>query len=41
MLSNLGEPFLVLRLGVADPDHAGPRHTRRLPADQVVEIVKQ
>ena len=26
-------------LGVADPDHAGPPHTPRLPADQVVEIV--
>ncbi len=40
MLSDLGEPFLALRLGVADPDHAGPPHTPRLPTDQVVEIVE-
>jgi hypothetical protein len=38
MLANLGEPYLVLRLGSADPDHAGPPHTPRLPAEQVVEI---
>ena len=40
MLADVGEPFLVLRLGLADPDHAGPSHTPRLPTDQVVEIVK-
>jgi nitroreductase len=40
MLSDLGEPVLVMRLGVADPDHVGPPHTPRLPADQVVEIVE-
>jgi len=39
MLSDLGEPYLVLRLGVADPDHAGPAHTPRVPAEQTVEIV--
>jgi nitroreductase len=39
MLADLGEPYLVLRLGAADPDHHGPPHTPRLPADQVVEIV--
>jgi nitroreductase len=38
MLADLGEPFLALRLGMADPDHAGPPHPPRLPADQVVEI---
>ena len=38
LLADLGEPYLVLRLGAADPDHAGPPHTPRLPADQVVEI---
>jgi hypothetical protein len=38
MLADLGEPFLALRLGMADPDHAGPPHAPRLPADQVVEI---
>jgi nitroreductase len=40
MLSNLGEPYLVLRLGMADPDHAGPPHTPRLPAEQVIELVR-
>ncbi len=40
MLSNLGEPYLVLRVGVADPDHAGPPHTPRLSAEQVVDIVE-
>ena len=39
MLSDLGEPYLVLRLGIADPDHAGPPHTPRVPASQLVEIV--
>jgi hypothetical protein len=39
VLSHLGYPYLVLRLGMADPDHAGPPHTPRLPADQLVEIV--
>jgi nitroreductase len=38
LLANLGEPLLILRLGIADPDHAGPPHTPRLPADQTVEI---
>jgi hypothetical protein len=38
LLADIGEPFLVLRLGIPDPDHAGPPHTPRLPADQVVEI---
>lgn len=37
MLANLGHPYLVLRLGMADPDHAGPPHTPRLPAAQVVD----
>jgi nitroreductase len=40
MLSDLGEPYLVLRLGVADADHAGPPHTPRLPAEQVIEFVR-
>jgi nitroreductase len=39
LLAGLGEPFLVVRLGIADPDTPGPAHTPRLPADQVVEIV--
>ena len=39
LLANLGEPYLAVRLGAADPDHAGPPHTPRLPAEQVVEVV--
>jgi len=38
LLSGLGEPYLVLRLGRADPDHAGPPHTPRLPAEQIIEV---
>jgi nitroreductase len=37
LLADLGQPYLVLRLGVADPDHAGPPHTPRMPAAQVVD----
>lgn len=37
MLAGLGHPYLVLRLGIADPEHAGPPHTPRLPAAQVVD----
>jgi nitroreductase len=37
LLAGLGEPYLVLRLGHADPDHAGPPHTPRLPAEQTIE----
>jgi nitroreductase len=40
LLSNIGYPYLVLRLGHADPDHAGPPHTPRLPTDQVVDVVE-
>jgi nitroreductase len=39
MLAALGHPYLVLRLGLADPDHAGPPHTPRLDPTQTVEIV--
>jgi nitroreductase len=39
MLSGVGYPYLALRLGAADPDHAGPPHTPRLPVEQVVDIV--
>jgi nitroreductase len=38
MLSGLGYPYLVLRLGVADPQQAGPAHTPRLPFEQTVEL---
>jgi len=37
MLSGLGYPYLALRLGATDPDHAGPPHTPRLPVEQTVE----
>jgi len=38
MLADVGYPYLVLRLGTSDPEHAGPSHTPRLPADQVIEV---
>jgi nitroreductase len=37
LLSGLGEPHLVLRLGHPDPDQAGPPHTPRLPSAQTIE----
>ncbi|SCF36759.1 Nitroreductase [Micromonospora purpureochromogenes] len=37
LLSGLGFPYLVVRLGIADPAHAGPPHTPRLPTAQVVD----
>ncbi|WP_432051033.1 Acg family FMN-binding oxidoreductase [Verrucosispora sp. NA02020] len=37
VLAGLGHPYLVLRLGVADPAHAGPPHTQRLDRAQVVD----
>ena len=37
LLSGLGEPFLVLRLGLADPEHPGPPHPPRLPARQTIQ----
>jgi hypothetical protein len=39
LLAGLGQPYLVMRLGLADPDHPGPPHTPRLPPTQTVEIV--
>ncbi|MFC6020732.1 Acg family FMN-binding oxidoreductase [Plantactinospora solaniradicis] len=39
VLAGLGHPYLVLRLGIADPEHAGPPHTPRLPAAQVVDTL--
>ncbi len=38
LLAELGEPLIALRVGVPDPDHAGPPHTPRLPADQTIDI---
>jgi nitroreductase len=40
LLSGVGEPYLVLRLGRPDPDHPGAPHPPRLPADQVIERVE-
>lgn len=40
MLGDVGYPYLTLRLGTSDPEHAGPPHTPRLPADQVIEVVE-
>lgn len=37
MIAALGYPYLVLRLGIPDPAHAGPPHTPRLPAEAVVD----
>jgi len=39
VISNVGYPYLVLRLGTADPDTAGPPHTPRLPVTQTIEIL--
>jgi len=36
LLSGLGFPYLVVRLGIADPAHAGPPPTPRLAVEQVV-----
>ncbi|MCF0091709.1 putative NAD(P)H nitroreductase [Micromonospora sp. MH99] len=37
MLAGIGYPYLVLRMGIADPAHAGPPHTPRLTGEQVVD----
>ncbi|MET8462558.1 nitroreductase family protein [Micromonospora zamorensis] len=37
MLSVIGYPYIVLRLGIADPAQSGPPHTPRLTAAQVVD----
>jgi nitroreductase len=38
LVSGLGFPYLVLRLGRADPEHHGPSAPPRLPADRVLDI---
>jgi hypothetical protein len=38
VLAGVGQPYLVLRLGVAESAHAGPPHTPRLPASQTVDL---
>ncbi|WP_406036553.1 nitroreductase [Micromonospora sp. NBC_00898] len=37
MLAGLGFPYIALRLGIADPTHAGPPHTPRLDTAQTVD----
>ncbi|MFE9691101.1 Acg family FMN-binding oxidoreductase [Micromonospora sp. NPDC005806] len=37
MLSGLGFPYISMRLGRADPTHAGPPHTPRLDVAQTVD----
>lgn len=37
LLSGIGYPYLVLRLGIAPDDRPGPPHTPRLPAKQLIE----
>jgi hypothetical protein len=37
LLSSVGHPYLVLRLGTNDPDNATPPHTPRLPTDQIID----
>ncbi|MBF9131310.1 nitroreductase [Plantactinospora sp. S1510] len=39
LLAGLGHPYLVLRLGIAAPEHAGPPHTPRLPTAQVIDTL--
>jgi hypothetical protein len=37
LLSSVGYPYLVLRLGTADPDDAGPAHAPRLATDHIID----
>jgi hypothetical protein len=37
VLAGTGWPYLAMRLGLADPVHAGPAHTPRMPAAQVID----
>lgn len=39
LLGDVGNPYLVVRLGTRDPAHAGPAHPPRLPAAQVIEVI--
>jgi nitroreductase len=38
LVSGIGYPYLVLRLGIAPDDRPGPPHTPRVPARQLIEI---
>ena len=37
LISGFGWPYLVLRLGIADPEHAGPALTPRLAPRATVD----
>lgn len=37
VIAGLGWPHIALRLGLPDPAHAGPPHTPRMPAAQVID----
>jgi hypothetical protein len=37
LLSSVGHPYLVLRLGTVDPDDAGPTQAPRLPTNQIID----
>lgn len=37
VLAGLGHPYIVMRLGITDPTHAGPPHTPRLETAQTVD----
>lgn len=37
-VADLGQPYLMLRLGTNDPHDAAPPHAPRLPADQIIEV---
>jgi hypothetical protein len=38
MISGIGYPHLVIRLGAADTAEDGPPHTPRLTADQTIDV---
>jgi nitroreductase len=40
VLAGLGHPYLVMRLGVADPDQPGPAQTPRLSPGDTIEVVE-
>jgi nitroreductase len=37
LVADLGQPYLLLRLGTIDPHDAEPPHAPRMPADQIIE----
>jgi len=39
ILAGIGYPYLVVRLGVPDPDHTPAARTPRLPAEQTITVV--